>query len=170
MIQAWDYLLDPAGVPANSAVTIVGGGMVGLEAADLLTTRGSSATVIEALGHPARGMARNNRMELIERLEARGTKLYINTQVLKVEGTRLVVRAPNREGEEDANLEIGDCLMISIGPAANREVVPAVEEAGVEYALSGDAWRPGDFLTCVRDAWMLALSVDDRFRTRVGPP
>jgi 2,4-dienoyl-CoA reductase-like NADH-dependent reductase (Old Yellow Enzyme family)/NADPH-dependent 2,4-dienoyl-CoA reductase/sulfur reductase-like enzyme len=165
VIQAWDYLLDPAIVPAGRTVTIVGGGMVGLEAADLLTTRGSAATVIEALGHLAQGMARNNRMELIERLEARGTKLYINTQVLKAEGTRLVVRAFN---EEDANLEIGDFLMIAIGPVPNRDVVPAIEEAGVEYALAGDAYRPGDFLTCVRDAWMLALSVDERFNAKAG--
>lgn len=165
VIQAWDYLLEPAIVPAGRTVTIVGGGMVGLEAADLLTTRGSAATVIEALGHLAQGMARNNRMELIERLEARGTKLYINTQVLKAEGTRLVVRAFN---EEDANLEIGDFLVIAIGPVPNRDVVPAIEEAGVEYALAGDAYRPGDFLTCVRDAWMLALSVDERFNAKAG--
>ena len=163
VLQAWDYLLDPAIVPAGRTVTIVGGGMVGLEAADLLTTRGSAAIVIEALGHLAQGMARNNRMELIERLESRGTKLYINTQVLKAEGTRLVVRAFN---EEDANLELGDFLMIAIGPVPNRDVVPAVEEAGVEYALAGDAHRPGDFLTCVRDAWMLALSVDERFKAK----
>jgi len=28
----------------------------------------------------------------------------------------------------------------------------------------GDAYRPGDFLTCLRDAWLTALSVDNRFR------
>jgi 2,4-dienoyl-CoA reductase-like NADH-dependent reductase (Old Yellow Enzyme family)/thioredoxin reductase len=162
VIQAWDYLRDPSMVAPATAVTIVGGGIVGLEAADLLTTRGATATVIEALGQLAPGMARNNRMELIERLEARGTELYINTQVLKADGTRLSVRAFN---EEDATLDIGDCLMIAIGPVPNREVIPAIEETGVEYALAGDAYRPGDFLSCVRDAWMLALSVDERFKT-----
>jgi len=34
----------------------------------------------------------------------------------------------------------------------------------VPYALVGDANKPGDFLTCLRDAWMVALSVDHRFR------
>jgi len=104
-------------------------------------------------------------MRTAGRRESRGTKLYINTQVLKAEGTQLVVRAFN---EEDANLEIGDFLMIAIGPVPNRDVVSAIEAAGVEYALAGDAYRPGDFLTCVRDAWMLALSVDERFNARAG--
>jgi hypothetical protein len=28
----------------------------------------------------------------------------------------------------------------------------------------GDANKPGDFMSCLRDAWMVALSVDHRFR------
>jgi hypothetical protein len=34
----------------------------------------------------------------------------------------------------------------------------------VPYAIIGDAWQPGDFLSCLRDAWMTALSVDHGFR------
>lgn len=128
----------------------------------MLTLLGARASVIEALPQIAPGMARNNRMELIDRLEERGAKLYTNTQVLKAEGDALLVR---EFSQEDARLPIGDVLMIAIGPIPNRDVVPVVEEAGVEYALAGDAYRPGDFLTCVRDAWMLALSVDSRFGT-----
>jgi hypothetical protein len=30
----------------------------------------------------------------------------------------------------------------------------------VPYAAIGDANRPGDFLSCLRDAWLVALSVD----------
>jgi NADPH-dependent 2,4-dienoyl-CoA reductase/sulfur reductase-like enzyme len=162
IVQAWDYFLDPAMIAEGSTVTIVGGGSVGLEAADLLTTRASRVSVVEALPHMATTMARNNRMELIDRLLERGAKLHTHMQVLKAEGGTLWVRAFS---EEDRELEIGDCLMIAIGPISNREVVAAVEEAGVDYALAGDAYRPGDFLSCLRDAWMVALSVDHRFRS-----
>lgn len=159
-LDAWDYLRDPGAVRAGSTVTVVGGGMVGLEVADLLTARGSNATVIEALEQLAAGMARNNRMELIERLQARGARLRTRTQVLNAEGTHLTLRATNGE---TARHEIGDCLIIAIGPLPNRDAVSAVEQAGVDYALAGDAYRPGDFLSCLRDAAMLALSVDRRF-------
>jgi NADPH-dependent 2,4-dienoyl-CoA reductase/sulfur reductase-like enzyme len=162
IVQAWDYFLEPAMIANGASVTIVGGGSVGLEAADLLTTRGSRVTVVEALPELAPTMARNNRMELIDRLVERGAKLHLQMQVVKAEGGSLWVRAFN---EKDVPVEIGQCLMIAIGPIPNRDAVAAVEEAGAEYALAGDAYRPGDFLSCVRDAWMLALSVDSRFRS-----
>jgi 2,4-dienoyl-CoA reductase-like NADH-dependent reductase (Old Yellow Enzyme family)/thioredoxin reductase len=162
VVQSWDYLVEPSAIGDGATVTIVGGGIVGLEVADMLTLRGARVSIIEALPQIAPGMARNNRMELIDRLEARGAQFYTNAQVLRADGASLVVREFNRE---DAELPIGDVLMIAIGPVPNRDVVPLLEEVGVEYALAGDAYRPGDFLTCVRDAWMLAVSVDSRFRT-----
>ena len=33
----------------------------------------------------------------------------------------------------------------------------------LDYALAGDCNQPGDFLSCLRDAWMVALSLDRRF-------
>jgi dimethylglycine catabolism A len=161
VVQSWEYLAEPSMIADGATVTIVGGGMVGLEVADMLTLRGARVSILEVLPQIAPGMARNNRMEVIDRLEARGAKLYTNMQVLKADGDSLRVRELNRQ---EALLPIGDVLMIAIGPTPNRDVVPAVEEARVEYALAGDAYRPGDFLTCVRDACMLALSIDARFR------
>src|SRR5262249_52136535 len=59
--QAWDVLRDAALIPPGAAVTIVGGGMVGLETADVLIARGHRVAVIEATATLAREMARNNR-------------------------------------------------------------------------------------------------------------
>jgi hypothetical protein len=49
-----------------------------------------------------------------------------------------------------------------------RDAVALVEAAGIDYALAGDASRPGDFLTCIRDGWMIALSVETRFGMKAG--
>jgi hypothetical protein len=32
----------------------------------------------------------------------------------------------------------------------------------VPYELAGDCYRPGDFLTALRDAWLVALAVEHR--------
>ena len=37
--------------------------------------------------------------------------------------------------------------------------VGVVIPAGVAHAIVGDANKPGDFMSCLRDAWMVALSV-----------
>jgi hypothetical protein len=62
-------------------------------------------------------------------------------------------------------LEIGDVLLIAIGPAPVRDPVRILEEAAVPYELVGDCYRPGDFLTAIRDAAMVALSVEQRALT-----
>jgi len=142
-------------------VTIIGGGMVGVETADLLTLQGTRCTIIEALDTVAGGMARNNRMELLDRLNARGTEILIGVTVEEVQGTSLELRAADGSARSVA---IGDCLIVATGPEPDRDVVPLIEEAGVEYALAGDCARAGDFLSCLRDAWMVALSVEHRFR------
>jgi 2,4-dienoyl-CoA reductase-like NADH-dependent reductase (Old Yellow Enzyme family)/thioredoxin reductase len=160
VVHAWDVLLDPAQLTAGASVAIIGGGMVGIECADLLSLKGVRCTVIEALATLAPGMARNNRMELLDRLESRGTRVLVNCKVEAVAGRRIAARMENGAAEE---LGTGDCIIIATGPAPDRDVVPAVEAAGVQYALVGDCNQPGDFLSCLRDAWMVALSIDSRF-------
>jgi 2,4-dienoyl-CoA reductase-like NADH-dependent reductase (Old Yellow Enzyme family)/thioredoxin reductase len=159
--HAWDILVAPERVPAGSAATIIGGGMVGIETADLLSARGVACTVVEALSSIAPGMARNNRMELIERVAARGTRIITGASVIGAQGTSLEL-----SGAEGATapLAIGDFLIVAIGPASDREASRQCETARVAYAVVGDAYKPGDFLSCLRDASMTALSVDRRLR------
>jgi pyruvate/2-oxoglutarate dehydrogenase complex dihydrolipoamide dehydrogenase (E3) component len=159
--HAWDVLAAPERVSAGSAVTIVGGGMVGMETADLLSLRDARCTVVEALSAVAPGMARNNRIELIERVTARGTRIMTGAGVIDAEGTHL-----DLEGADGATtrLEIGEWLITAIGPAPDQEGARMCEAAGVPYVIVGDAYKPGDFLTCLRDASLAALSVDNRFR------
>lgn len=161
VLHAWDVLRDPAQLASAAAVTIIGGGMVGVETADLLALQGKRCTIIEALDTVAGGMARNNRMELLDRLKARGTAILSGVMVVKAHGTNLELRAADGTAR---GVEIGDCLVIATGPDPDRDVVPLLEAAGVEYALAGDCYQPGDFLSCLRDAWMVALSLEHRFR------
>ncbi|OGA46064.1 MAG: hypothetical protein A3G24_14515 [Betaproteobacteria bacterium RIFCSPLOWO2_12_FULL_62_13] len=165
VMQAWDVLPAPERIPAGSRATIIGGGMVGMETADLVSVRGVHCTVVETLSSVANGMARNNRMELIERVEARGTRILTRATVLDAEAGHLEV-----EGADGTTtrFDIGEFLIIAVSPAAEAQGARLCEEAGVPFAVVGDAWRPGDFLSCLRDAWMVALSVDHRFRDRVA--
>ena len=47
VVQAWDVLLHPEAIGSAATVTIIGGGIVGLETADLLTARGCRVTILE---------------------------------------------------------------------------------------------------------------------------
>jgi 2,4-dienoyl-CoA reductase-like NADH-dependent reductase (Old Yellow Enzyme family)/thioredoxin reductase len=167
VMHAWDVLRDPLLVATAKCITIIGGGMVGAEAADLLTVQGKQCTVVEMLGTIATGMARNNRMELVERLAARGTTMLTRVKVERAVGATLTLRADDGTARD---IDVGDALIFATGPAPVRDVVPLLEEAGVDYELAGDCYRPGDFLSCLRDGWLAALSVDHRFRDAATVP
>jgi 2,4-dienoyl-CoA reductase-like NADH-dependent reductase (Old Yellow Enzyme family)/thioredoxin reductase len=164
VLHAWDYLGDPGCIPPGARVTIVGGGMVGMEAADLLAARGARVTVVEVLSGLAQGMARNNRMELIERVQARGAQLLTECSIAGARAALLEIRVQGESAPR--SLEIGDVLLLAIGPAPVRDAIRVLDQTAVPYELVGDCYRPGDFLTAIRDASMVALCVEHRiYRT-----
>lgn len=167
VLHAWGYLGSPCNIGRGEKITIVGGGMVGMEAADLLLARGARVTVVEALAVLAQGMARNNRMELIERVQAKGAVLLTETNIVAVRGGALEVR--RRDANESRTLEIGDALLIAIGPRPVRDCIPVLEAAAIPYELAGDCYRPGDFLSAIRDARMVALALEHRASLGKGP-
>ena len=93
--HAWHVLAAPSLVREGATVTIIGGGMVGIELADLLRTRSCRVNVIEMLDIIANGMARNNRMELIERLKPT-MSLFRNCRISAWSRSRCTSRSGTR--------------------------------------------------------------------------
>jgi 2,4-dienoyl-CoA reductase-like NADH-dependent reductase (Old Yellow Enzyme family)/NADPH-dependent 2,4-dienoyl-CoA reductase/sulfur reductase-like enzyme len=155
IVQAWDVLLQPQAIGSAAEVTIIGGGIVGLETADLLTARGCRVTILEMGDTVAPGMARNNRFEVLDRLERGRARILTGARVESVLDGRLVV---DQRGDA-LEIDPGDVVIVAIGPEPNRDVLPEIEAAGVPYVLVGDCNQPGDFLTAIRDASMAALAL-----------
>ncbi len=159
LLHAWDALLDQDRVPRGAHISIIGGGMVGIETADtLIHYRGVKATVIEGLAVIAKEMARNNRYDVLDRLTKGGARVLTEAPVESVEGERIWTMA----GGTRTPIDTGDLIISAIGPVPNRDIVPEVERAGVPYVLAGDCNQIGDFMTAIRDGWMLALAIDMR--------
>lgn len=160
-LHAWEVIRDPTRIAPGSTVTIIGGGLVGLETADLIMENGCRVTVLEGLPTVATGMARNNRFDLLERLERGGVTCITGTMVEGFEEGQLVLR----NGERRWRMPAGDVIVHAVGPVPNRDALPAIEEAGIRHVLVGDCNRPSDFLDGIRDAWMAALAIERHPRT-----
>jgi pyruvate/2-oxoglutarate dehydrogenase complex dihydrolipoamide dehydrogenase (E3) component len=159
LLHAWDALLEQDRVPRGARVSIVGGGMVGIETADtLIHYRKVKATVIEGLPVIAKEMARNNRYDVLARLTKGGARVITSAPVESIEGDRIWAMVAGAR----TPVATGDLIISAIGPVPNRDIVPEVERAGAPYVLAGDCNQIGDFLTAIRDGWMLALAVDMR--------
>ena len=158
VLQSWDVLLNPSLIADRSRVTIVGGGMVGIETADTLGERGCQVTVIEMQAVIAKEMARNNRFDVVARVEASGATILTNTTIDAVRDGEFVLRT----GERVTNMPVGDAVVLAVGPVPDLSVMPEVEAAGVPHVLVGDCNKPGDFMTAIRDASMVAVAIQMR--------
>jgi 2,4-dienoyl-CoA reductase-like NADH-dependent reductase (Old Yellow Enzyme family)/thioredoxin reductase len=154
-VQAWDVLLNRHEIPPGARVTIIGGGMAGIETADLLVARGCRVTIVEIQPSVAPDMARNNRFEILQRLDRGRTRILTDAHIEGAHGRELIV---GQHGER-LRIDPGIAVILALGAVPNREVVPVVEAAGVPYVLVGDCLQPGDFLTAIRDASMAALAL-----------
>jgi NADH dehydrogenase FAD-containing subunit len=133
--------------------------MVGIETADtLIHYRGVKATVIEGLQLIAKEMARNNRYDVLDRLARSGARVLTGAPVESIEGDSIWAMV----GDARTAIEAGDLIISAVGPLPNRDIVPEVERSGAPFVLAGDCNQIGDFMTAVRDGWMLALAVDMR--------
>lgn len=156
-LQAWDVIATPALVPAGARVAIIGGGIVGLEVAEILTLRDCQVTILEAQKTLAPQMARNNRTDLTLRLRAAGTACHTGATASRVANGVLHFSAAGL----DHALPV-DCIIAAVGARPNRDVLADVEAAGIPFTLIGDCNQPGDFLSVLRDASMTALALDER--------
>lgn len=157
VLNAWDVLASLDGIPSGIQVTIIGGGMVGAEVADALRLKDITINLIELRSDIARGMARNNRFELIERLAAHGTLILTDCSINGVEGDRLAIEVA---GHAPSSIDVGQMLIFATGPRPNQEAVRIVAATGIPYTQIGDCNVPGDFLSGLRDASMAALSLE----------
>jgi pyruvate/2-oxoglutarate dehydrogenase complex dihydrolipoamide dehydrogenase (E3) component len=158
VLQAWDVLLDDTAIKPGAKVTLIGGGMVGIETAEVLGLRGHAVTVVEILPTVARDMARNNRFDVLVRLDQHKVRLLTETKIEGIVDDELVL---SRNGERTRH-HPGDAIVLAIGPESNRDVLPIIEETGLPTVLVGDCNQPGDFLTAIRDASMTVLAIENR--------
>ena len=154
-LQAWDVILDPSRVPQDAVVAVIGGGIVGLEVAEILALRRCRITVLEAMPAIAPAMARNNRTDIMIRLREAGVTFHTKARVDRLEDGVLhfaVDGAPQR-------LEGVSHVVAAVGALPNRDALGVVEATGLPHTLVGDANQPGDYLSVLRDAWMVGLAL-----------
>ena len=166
VMHAWEAFSDPSRFKAGALITVIGAGMVGVELADLLRVQGCQVQVLEVQAVAATGMARNNKFELLERLEADGVRLITQCRILSLANDRASIQV----GQADpVDIALGEALVFATGPRANDELLDVVRALGIPHARIGDCNAPGDFLAAIRDGWMIGLGIDNQQSARKTP-
>jgi len=153
-LPAWAVLADPALVPEGSAVAVIGGGIVGVEVAEVLAPRRCRIAVLEAGPALAPQMARNNRTDALLRLQPAGVAFHTKATPQRLAAGRLHFTVDGLPAELPA-----DIVIAAIGALPNRDMLAAVEATGLAHSVIGDANQPGDFLSVLRDAAMVGFAL-----------
>ena len=123
-------VLDLQEIPGK--LTVIGGGVIGLEMAAYYATVGAKVTVIEMLDHIAGATDRQIGKLLQRELEKKGITFLLSHKCLSVEPGKVWAEAP--DGQKRA-VET-DKVLLSIGRRANCEGL-GLENIGVDFTKSG---------------------------------
>ncbi len=156
VINSHQYLANP--VPGAKNAVVIGGGLVGIEVAELLVAKGAeSVTVVEMKDSILSEMVTARRMCTEEELAKKPIRVMLNTTCKEIKGDEVVVEADGQKATLSA-----DCVVMAIGskPLNMDEQKAVCDDLKIPYYVVGDALTaPGLAMDAIREAYEAARSI-----------
>jgi len=146
-ILASDLLAGEAKVKTPSAL-VIGGGLVGLETADLLAVKGVKVTLVEMLDEVGKDMDILAKTMLLARLREHRVNIHSSTKILRLTKTTAVAE---KEGKE-VIFPI-ETIIIAVGARSNRTLPDALAGSELELYVIGDAVEPRKALEAIQEGF-----------------
>jgi NADPH-dependent 2,4-dienoyl-CoA reductase/sulfur reductase-like enzyme len=131
--DAWQ-LLSGAVAPGKH-VLVIGAGLIGMETADYLGSRGSEVTIVEIMKRSPVLKITSHGYMLHKRLRDYNCRLLFNTAVKSIETDKVTIET---EGAESTLAPI-DQVLVAVGLRSKDALKATLAEAGIPHAVVGDA-------------------------------
>ncbi len=154
-ISAHELLEGEADVITDSAF-VIGGGLVGLETADLLASQGKQVVVVEMMGELAPGMDKLAKGMLIDRLQKEAVMVHPHTAVKRLTADTVIAESDGEEVVFPA-----ETVVMAVGVRSNRELVDELvsNDAPFETYVIGDAAEPRKALEAIQEGFEVGLKI-----------
>ena len=131
--DAWQ--LFSGAVKPGKHVLVIGAGLIGMETADYLASRGSEVTVVEIMKRSPVLKITSHGYMLHKRLRDYNCRMLFNTSVKAIATDKVTIES---EGKEETIAPI-DQVVVAVGLKAREGLKAALVEAGIPHAIVGDA-------------------------------
>ncbi|MBF0498011.1 MAG: FAD-dependent oxidoreductase [Deltaproteobacteria bacterium] len=140
--------------PIGPTVAIIGGGMVGLETAKMLSSQGHAITVFEMLDDIGTDMPAIIRIPLLLELREKGVKLLPRTPVRELSAEGI-----SWENERTRGVLKVDTIILATGEKPDDGLQRELEGVVERVYLVGDCKRPGNMPAAIADAYSVGLEI-----------
>ncbi len=151
--DAWE-LLSGAVAPGKH-VLVIGGGLIGMETADYLGSRGSEVTLAEIMKRSPVLKITSHGYMLHKRLRDYNCRMLFNTAVKAIEADKVTIET---EGAESTVAPI-DQVIVAVGLRSKDALKATLAEAGIPHVVIGDASKARRIIEATeegaRAAWEL---------------
>jgi len=150
---SWAEILYDENMPKNKKVLVIGGGLIGLEAAHKLMHGGNEVVIVEMLDEIARGMEMIEKAITVKSLNANSVKIFLNTKVVKINGNKVYLR-----GEKETVLENIDKIVLATGMKSYNPLKEKLDGKIAIYSV-GDAEKVGKAQDAISSAYQIAIKL-----------
>jgi 2,4-dienoyl-CoA reductase-like NADH-dependent reductase (Old Yellow Enzyme family)/thioredoxin reductase len=151
--DAWQLL--SGAVASGKHVLVIGAGLIGMETADYLGSRGSEVTIVEVMKRSPVLKITSHGYMLHKRLRDYNCRMLFNTSIKAIDADKVTIET---EGAESAIAPI-DQVLVAVGLRAKDDLKATLKEYGIPYAVVGDARQARRIIEAVeegaRAAWEL---------------
>lgn len=153
VVSAHDVLAGKA--EAGSNTVVIGGGLVGAETADMLSTSCQKVSIIEMLPEIIKDGEANTVKYLKERLADNDVDIYTSTKLLKIGNHEVTAE----QAGQQMTIQKVDTVVIAVGVQAERGTLKMLKEFACPVITVGDAAGVKNGYLGIREGFEAGLQV-----------
>lgn len=151
----YEALLSRRQKELGKNIVIIGGGEIGCETADLLSSPSCKITIVEILDDILNRMKEIPRRELLRRLKEKDINILTGYKATNIEKGRIIIEDKGGNKREI----MADSVIVSVGSIPENSLYDSLKGKVPEIYLVGDAKKPCDLGAALRSGCEIGLEI-----------
>ncbi len=125
-------------------IIVVGGGLIGLEAMEVLTAQGKKVEVIEMSGEIGKDLEMSIKPYVMGVIQDKSIPIHLHTKLIAIKDGAITVEKEGRQEELPC-----EAVVLAVGSKGNTSIIDTVKQLGYDYHVVGDAKEPSKVLNAI---------------------